>query len=298
MKICVVGGTGHVGTHLCEILRERGHEVVILTRGLTSTNLKGYKSIACDSKDVEAMKKLHTENFDTIMCFPGCVDVIYKALADKVNHIIGCGSLWMLGNPKMVPTPEITQAECIVDAGYKRRYALIQEMIAESKCKFTAIMPPNISGPGKVPIDFLGDRDVNNHLAHKNGTKIYLPDGPECLIEPTDAYDIAMLFALCAEQPEKAGGQIFNVGTGRSMTATEFINALSQIFGSKNEIEYVPWKQYRDEISPSIYHWWHFYAHMSPDITKAKTLVGYKPKYSAVESLERAVKWMYDNKLM
>ena len=33
MKIAVAGGTGQVGTHVVEVARERGHEVVVLSRG-------------------------------------------------------------------------------------------------------------------------------------------------------------------------------------------------------------------------------------------------------------------------
>jgi uncharacterized protein YbjT (DUF2867 family) len=33
MKIAVAGGTGHVGTHVVDVAQQRGHDVVVLTRG-------------------------------------------------------------------------------------------------------------------------------------------------------------------------------------------------------------------------------------------------------------------------
>jgi uncharacterized protein YbjT (DUF2867 family) len=33
MRIAVAGGTGHVGSHVADVARERGHDVVVLTRG-------------------------------------------------------------------------------------------------------------------------------------------------------------------------------------------------------------------------------------------------------------------------
>ena len=297
MKVLVIGGTGHVGSFLCPILKERGHDVVICSRGKTAVP-EGYKSVVCNSNDVEALNQLKSENFDTIVEFPGSVAKVYEALGDSVNHIIGCGSLWMLGEPNVVPTPEETQNECVVASGYRERYEEIKFMLSDDKCKFTVILAPNISGPGKIPIDLLGGRDINLHKAHKRGEKVYLPEGPKCLIEPCDAYDIAMLFALCVENPEASANQMFNVGTGLAMTATELVNAYSRIYRTQIPIEYVSWEKYKNEISPTIYHWWHFYADMCPDISKAKNLLGFEPKYTSEQSLERAVKWMEDNDML
>lgn len=297
MKILIVGGTGHVGAFLSQIMKERGHEVVIASRGKTGS-VEGYRSVICDSKDIESLKALRSENFDTVAVFPGTEYLVYQALADSINHFIACGSLWMLGIPNVVPTPAITQGECLVDAGYKRRYENILKMLDESKCKVTAIFPPNICGPGKIPLDGLGGRSIEVHKAHMRGEKVYLPDGPQNLIAPCDAYDIAMMFALAAEKPDKAAGQIFNVGASNSLTSTEFIKLYGRIYNSNIPIEYVSWEKYKNEISPGIGYWWHFYSHMCPDISKGEKLLGYKPKYSCEESVERAVKWMFDNKLL
>ena len=42
---------------------------------------------------------------------------------------------------------------------------------------------------------------------------------------------------------------------------------------------------------------WHFYAHMLPDIRKAKELLGYKPKYTPEEALRTAVEWMTEEEM-
>ena len=61
---------------------------------------------------------------------------------------------------------------------------------------------------------------------------------------------------------------------------------------------YVPWEEYEKKISPGIGWWWHFYAHMCPDISKARDLLGYEPMYTPEEALTRAVDWMRDNGLL
>ena len=64
--------------------------------------------------------------------------------------------------------------------------------------------------------------------------------------------------------------------------------------GVEIPIERVSWEKYTTEINPEIGAWWHFYAHMLPDITKAKEKLGYKPKYTPEEALRTAVQWMID----
>lgn len=299
MKILIIGGTGHVGAPLVQILLSQGHDVVIGSRGKLSAPthacIDRARTVLCDSSDMESLTALAaSETFDAIVDFPGTAWNVWQAFKDKTGHIIACGSLWMFGYPRILPIPERTQGECAFDV-YVVRYAQIQNMIADSfrhKAAFTAIMPPNISGPGKIPLDTLGGRDAEIHKANMRGETVYLPEGPESTICPCDAYDLASLFALAINNRTQAAGQIFNGGAEYSLTASEYVRALAQIHGIEIPISYVSWEEYKTNISPSIGHWWHFYAHMCPDISKAKTLLGYKPRYTPEEVLARAVAWM------
>ena len=85
MKVLVIGGTGHVGNFLCPLLKERGHEVVIASRG-TRALPDGIKSVVCDSGKVESLIPLREEGFDTVIDFPGTAKNVYEALgvADSI----------------------------------------------------------------------------------------------------------------------------------------------------------------------------------------------------------------------
>lgn len=298
MKILIIGGTGHVGAFLTEQLISQGHEVVIGSRGRTASpthaSVEGARFVTCNSEDMSSLTALaESEYFDAVVDFPGTAWNVWCAFRDKAHHVIACGSMWMFGNPKVVPTPERTQGPCMFDI-YEVRYAQILDMLSDClrhKAAFTAIMPPNISGPGRMPLDSLGGRSADVHHAGMRGETVYLPDGPEATICPCDAYDLASLFALAINNRDKAAGQIFNGGTEQALTSTEFVNTLAEIYGSNIPIEYVSWDEYKTKISPSIGYWWHFYAHMCPDISKAKSLLGYKPRYTSQEAMTRAVAW-------
>ena len=304
MKILVIGGTGHVGTFLVQQIKEQGHDVVIGCRGKTTipaeSPLYKVQRVTCNSADPESMKELTKDRYEVVIDFPGTAYNTYKVFRDTASHIIACGSLWMFGYPHVVPTPEIRQEKCFSE-GYEKRYLEIQEMIGDSgkhRAVFTAIMPPNICGPGKIPLETLGGRDIEVHRALKQGKAVYLPDGPEALIGPCDAKDIANLFALAVNNRTAAAGQIFNVGSSYSVTASQLVGIYAEIYGVNIPIEKVSWDHYIKDISPGIGYWWHFFAHMQPDISKAKRLLGYSPRYTPEETLARAVRWMFDQNLL
>ena len=304
MKILVIGGTGHVGNFLVPKLLQNRHDVYIGARSEKKTwnseNLKRAKFIKVDASEKESLYALREERFDVVIDFPGTAKLVWDILADTVSHIIACGSLWMFGYPQILPTPEISFEKCFYK-GYAIRFEDIQKMLSESgngKAVFTAIMPPNICGPGKIPVDQYGGRSIEYHKKMAAGEKVYIPDGPECLIGPCDAEDIAELFLLVVENRNIAAGQMFNVGSLYSLTTSEFINTYSKIYKVEIPIERISWGKYITEVNTSQVSWWNFYASMLPDITKARNLLGYKPRYTPEESMQRAVSWMKEQNLL
>ena len=156
MKIFVIGGTGHMGSFLVPMLVSEGHEVYIGTRGRKPTDrpcFNGAKFIQFDASNDEDIKGLIQYGFDTVVDFPGTAYRVWGILKDHISHLVACGSLWMFGCPKKIPTPEVMQSE-VPFAVYKRRSAEIHEMAAESgKCKavFSAVMPPQRLRTGQDP---------------------------------------------------------------------------------------------------------------------------------------------------
>ncbi len=124
------------------------------------------------------------------------------------------------------------------------------------------------------------------------GGGIILPDGPEALIGPCDAEDIATLFALAVENRDAAAGELFNVGCEYSIPFTDCIRIYERLHGVKIPIKRVSLSEYTEKINPNPSDWWDYYADMCPNISKAKRLLGYSPKYTPEQAIKRAVDWM------
>lgn len=222
------------------------------------------------------------------------VPATYEAVRGVSRQLIACGSLWMFGEPRVVPTPEETQNPCEFE-GYALRYEELlatRERASADGFPFTAIMPPNICGPGKIPLDGRGGRDIEVHRAHQRGEPVPLPEPGQTLIGPCDAWDIARAFYLAVQHREAAAGEIFNVGSAYALTARQFIETYGHIYGVEIPIEWVSWQEYAERILPDLGANYHFRAHMCPDLTKIGRKLGYVPRYTPEETMERAVDWM------
>ena len=309
MRAVVIGGTGHIGGHLIPMLVRDGIDVCVIARG--ETEIAGgdewrrvqivrasYKDSA--SKWVDELKKILRDG-DTLVDILGTdLATTYAAAKDRCPHVINCGSVWMLGTPRRVPYVETSQTP-FWDAGYKTRWQVIQQVLAASLSsgpRFTAILPPNICGPGKIPLDTKGGRSIDVHRDLARGREVVLPDGAEVLIGPCDAEDIAQSFHMAIRKPDRAAGQIFNVGSSYALSASEFVATYGHIYGVKIPIRRVSWHEFSTSEIPDPGARYHFEAHMCPDITKLRTLLGYEPKYAPEQTMERAVQWMWKMKLL
>jgi nucleoside-diphosphate-sugar epimerase len=310
MKILVIGGTGHIGAFLTRMLVEDGHQVAVASSGRTPVpvenadlavkyHVRSYHESMADGSFASLLQEERPEVVVDIL--QGDSDSVYEACRQAgVAHLVNCGSVWMWGRPKVVPTPEIPQTECPFE-GYKRRLADMQQVIARSGqggLAVTGIMPPNICGPRKIPLDGQGGRSLQVHEAHRRGEEVVLPYPGTNLIGPCDAEDVARGFFCAIGHREQAAGEIFNVGSAYALTAEKFIATYGEIYGVTIPIRYVSPETFETEIMPEAGANFHFLEHMCPDLTKIRERLGYRPAYTPEETMERAVRWMFDAGLL
>ena len=310
MKTLIIGGTGHTGTNLTRMLIQDGQDVTVMSSGRTPhpegdcyDQVKYITMEYSESlQDGSFAAMLSDERPDAVVdILQGDIGAVYSASREAgVSHVVACGSIWMFGRPKVVPTPEVTQTECPFE-GYQRRYNQLLQTLELSKNEevaFTAVMPPNICGPGKIPLEGMGGRSLEVHQAHQRGEEVTLPYPGTNLIGPCDAEDVARGFFCAVKNREKAAGNIFNVGSAYALTAERFIATYGEIYNTTIPIKYVSAQTYMTEVSPDIGAHFHLLEHMCPDISKISSQLGYQPRYTPEETMERAVRWMFDTGLL
>jgi nucleoside-diphosphate-sugar epimerase len=303
VRICVIGGSGHIGKNLVEMLVGDGFEVAIVTRGHTPIpSTAPWEKVQVTRHeyrrgDPEWARCLKAIGAQVVVDIPGAdVPATYDAAKGACEHFIACGSVWMFGEPKVVPTPEEAQSPCPFE-GYAVRYRELLETRSRASADgiaFTAIMPPNICGPGKVPLEARGGRSLEVHAAHRRGEPVPLPEPGQTLIGPCDAEDVARAFFLAVHQRQAAAGEIFNVGARYALTALQFVQTYAEIYGVNIPVEWHSWQEFATVISPDLGTHFHFKAHMCPDLAKISARIGYAPYFTPQETMERAVAWMRD----
>ena len=97
--------------------------------------------------------------------------------------------------------------------------------------------------------------------------------------------DLMEVFHLACENIEKVKGAAFNIGGGvkNQMSLLELVSMLEDKLKKKIKINYTNWRPGDQKIYVS-------------DISKAKNLLGWKPKVSKEEGVNKLIEWVQENK--
>ena len=183
-----------------------------------------------------------------------------------------------------VPTPEEIPL-AIEDIGHPRFTYAVTKMLGESgflnyskKVGFecTVVRYHNAFGPRmgfKHVIPHLVQRFLNN----ESPFKIYGHDQTRSFSYISDSVEGTIL----AMESKKSDGQIYHIGSSDEISIEELIKETGRIMNFKGTYEYAP--TYPGSVSRRC-----------PDITKAKTQLGFEPKVDWKDGLKETVKWYVD----
>jgi nucleoside-diphosphate-sugar epimerase len=308
-SVLVIGGYGHIGRFLVPRLARTGWQVTVLTRARQAPpDSDAWHNLPChhvtgdyqELTDNRGWASLLKDIAPTVVIdiLARSASAVVGACPSQVRHVLVCGSVWMYGPPRQIPTPERTQAPFPFDF-YRARYQHLQDLLAATGGPaVTAIMPSNIAGPGKIPIDPYGTREIAVHKAMAGGMQIVLPCNGLTLVGPTDAEDIAEVFALAAEQPEKSASRMFNAAAAYALTFADLVTTYGRIYGVEIPVRFVVWDEFDRVVRPAPDQRYHHEAHMCADITAARRALNYEPKYTPETALQRAVEWMRSKEML
>lgn len=312
MKIVIIGGSGHVGTYLLPQLVNLGHTVINVSRQLRKPYFQ-----AEEWKYVQQITLDRTENADfddqissflpdviiDMICFtPASAERLVNAVRGKVGHFIHCGTMWVHGHSYYVPATENQPRKPICDYGQKKleieTYLLEQ---AELGFPATILHPGHITGPGWMPINPAGNLNPEVFRILANGNQLALPNLGMETLHHVHADDVASAFLLAVNNPSKSIGEAFHVVSEQAITLRGYAAHTASWFEREADLSFHCWEEWKTMVShhDSELTWDHIAHSPNGSIEKVKRLLGFKPKYSAMEAVKEALDWqILENNLL
>ncbi len=306
MRILVAGGAGYIGSCTAEYLLDNGHEVAVydaLLNGHRKAVDPRARFYHANLEDTEALDKamaefkpegvIHFAAFIEVgesMVNPGkyfsnnvgnAIKLAEAAHKADVRKIVFSSTAAVYGMPESVPINEEQPKHPINPYGESK---LMFEHILDwymriHKMQYTALRYFNAAGATEIHGE---DHNPETHLipiilqaaAGKRkqvsifGTDYETPD-QTCIRDYVHVLDLAQAHLLALQHD---GSDVFNLGSGCGYSVKEVIDTVKKVTGKDFTVKY-------DQRRPGDP------ARLIADSTKARTVLGWKPKYDNLEDI-------------
>lgn len=222
---------------------------------------------------------------------------VVEALQGRVQHFLHCGTLWVHGASRLVPTTEDSPRSPIGD--YGRAKAAIEHYLHEQArvegFPATVVHPGHISGPGWVPINPAGNRDLDVFQRLVDGREVVLPNLGLNTLQHVGADDVAGVFMAALQRPAASIGESFHAASATAITLRGYAEQVAGWFGHEANLSYLDWEQWRHTVSEQDAADTANHIEHSPCASMDKTarLLGFHPR-AQLEVLREAVDWLVD----
>ena len=301
----VTGGAGFIGSHLVEELLKRGQRVRVLDNFTTGKRerlepyLDKIELVEGDLRSQHTVRDavagidfvLHQGALPSVprsvkdpvttneVNVGGTLNVLDAAREAGVKRVVYASSSSVYGANTAIPKREDMMPQPISPYAvakltgehycqvFCRTYGL-ETVLLRYFNVFGPGMDPNSAYAAFIPIFVVGMLEGRPLTVNGDGT-----------VSRDFTYITNVVEAnMCAVEAEGVGGEVFNVACGASMSLNEVIAKLRELLGTAGDISYGPDRV--GDVPLSL-----------ADIDKARTQLGYEPRVSALEGLERVASW-------
>lgn len=306
MRTVVIGGTGHIGTYLIPRLVQAGHEVICITRG----NRAPYRSDGAwqavrmvtadrrqEDKDGSFGRRLADLAPDIVVdmvCFTRAGgEELVRALTGRISLLVSIGTIWVHGFGAEQPVTENARRRPEGEYGIAKA-ALESYLLEQAGMKdfpATVIHPGHITGPGWNPVNPQGNHNPDVFTTLARGEELALPDRGTDMVHHVHADDVAQAVMGAIEHRNRAAGEAFHAVAPEALTLRGFAEAAAGWFGREPRLTYAPFEKWRKTIAAEDAEdtFEHISRSLCCSITKARQLIGYAPRYSALQAAREAV---------
>lgn len=312
VRVAVIGGSGHIGTYLIPRLAESGHEIINVSRG----HRKPYRSapvwnavraVAIDREAAETdgtfadqISDLKPDIVIDLICFRLSSAIrLVEALSGRVSHFLHCGTIWVHGPSVQVPTTEQQPRRPIAEYG-KQKAAIEQYLLQQARSSgfpATIIHPGHIVGQGWVPVNPAGNMNPAVFAKLARGERIQLPHLGMETVHHVHADDVAQVFMRAMNHWRNAVGESFHAVSPAALTLRGYADAVAGWYGREAQYECLPWDEWKTTVKEEDWKYTRNHIMHSPNcsIEKARSLLGYTPRYTSLEAVHESVIWLTEN---
>lgn len=308
--ILVTGGAGFIGSNITDELIDRGYKVTVIdneSTGLKENVNKKARYIKGDIRDDRALNKVFKEKIDVIFHIAGCastiksfhnpaadlstnvsgtINIINYAIRYKVPRILYASSMTSYGIPEKLPIKENQSTRPISYYGITKyageRYVLATGLRNDLpfKMNVTAFRMFNVYGRRQSlenPYQGVVSIFIGNVL--RNEPITIFGDGKQSR-DFVHIKDVADAW-ISAIDNDKSFGEVFNLGSGIRVSINELVDVILESFGKNRKNYKVIYKEERPGDQK----------HMQADISKARKILGWKPKISFEDGMADTISW-------
>jgi GDP-4-dehydro-6-deoxy-D-mannose reductase len=311
MRVLITGASGFAGTWLCRQCAEAGDEVVALSRRGLVPEGSG-QGVAVDMRDTDAIREAvraaapelvyHLASLTSVgrswespAQTLGDNDAITVGMLEALRHLAGAlpvvwvSSCEIYGNPEVLPaTEDLAPRPANPYAVSKMSGEMLAQVYADAYgMEIARARPFSHSGPGQLPIFLLSSLASQAAEGRRTGvSELKIVTGnPDTRRDFTDVRDIVRAYRLLAHalvsgKPGAAGG-VFNVSTGRSVSAGEQVALLTELL-APIEVQHTvdPARVRASEVMD-----------LRGDPTRLRALTGWEPKIPLRQTMADTIAW-------
>lgn len=309
MNALVTGGSGYLGTGLIERLHARGVDVANFDLVKPDESPADVRFVPGDIRDREAIRAA-CEGVDVVyhavaqqplakdpaliegVNVDGTANLLAAARAAKVSKIVYVSSTAVFGIPEHNPVTEGSPLRPLEPYG---RSKVRGEMICRESMKagldVTIIRPRTIVGGGRLGLFSM----LFDWVAE--GSAIYVlgrGDNRTHFIHPDDLVD------ACVRAGDREGPAVYNIGSADVRTMREMLQGLADHAGTGSKVRSLPMRPAilgmrilsTAGLAPfAPYHWLLYGESLWYDVSRARTELGWDPKYSNAAMIAEAYEW-------
>jgi nucleoside-diphosphate-sugar epimerase len=311
MRVAIIGGTGHIGSYLTPRLVQAGHSVVCVSRGLKQPYRKhaAWKVIERAELDRaaeevagtfgESIAKLDAQVVIDLTCYRlESAEQLVEGLRGQIEHLLHCGTIWVHGPSVEVPTTEEAPRRAFGDYG-ERKAAIESYLLREARrsaLPVTILHPGHLVGPGWNPVNPAGNFNPEVFSTLLGGREIQLPNIGLETVHHVHADDVAQSFVRAMARRSVAVGESFHIVSPAALTLRGYAERIGAWFGRPAQMQFLPWEEWRKGVSEreAAVTWDHIAHSPNCSIAKARSLLGYEPRYTSIEAVQESVDWLIE----